>query len=127
MVDVAHNPHGAAALIDALDERFPGRPRVVVVGVNPHKDAEEILRVLQSGSRAVVATEVADAPAVPARVLGKIASALGFGTVVVEPGVRWALRAAVVVGRHRGHRRPHGSHYWIGEVRHLVAEAAGRR
>ncbi|HWD23929.1 MAG TPA: Mur ligase family protein, partial [Acidimicrobiales bacterium] len=77
VIDVAHNPHGVRALVDTLEERFPGRPRIVVVGINPHKDAEVMLARLQEGTRALITTEVTNAPAIPARILGKLATELG--------------------------------------------------
>ena len=124
VIDVAHNPHGVAALMATLDERFPGRPRIVVVGVNPHKDAEEMLTGLQPGARAIVTTEVADAPAVPASTLGKIATYLGYPTVRVEPDSASALAAAIAMASADDVVVLTGSHYWIGEIRHLVVRPA---
>ncbi len=120
VIDVAHNPHGVRSLVETLDEHFPDRPRVLVVGINPHKDAEEMLRLLRPGAKAVVTTEVADAPATPARILAKLATEVGFGTVRCEPDPIDAVGVA------RGLASPDdvvvltGSHYWIGAVRHLV-------
>lgn len=125
VIDVAHNPHGVAALMATLDEQFPDRPRIVVVGVNPHKDAEEMLSALQRDARAVVTTEVADAPAVPAHTLGKIATYLGYPTVRVEPDPAGALAAAVAMAAPDDVIVLTGSHYWIGEIRHLLVHRDG--
>lgn len=127
VIDVAHNPHGIRALIDTLDERYPGRSRVLVVGINPHKDAEEMLGLLVPGARAVVTTEVADAPAVPARILGKVAIDVGFEDVRVEPVPERALAVALDVATGDDVVVLTGSHYWIGEVRQLLLSSISPR
>lgn len=123
VIDVAHNPHGVRALIDALGERFPGRPRIVVVGINPHKDAELMLAHLQEGTSALITTEVTDAPAVPSTILAKMATELGYPDVRVAPRPATALATAIGLAGDDDVVVLTGSHYWIGEVRHLVSGA----
>lgn len=56
LVDVAHNPHGAEALVAALDEAFTLRTVVGVVGIMADKDAEGLLAALEPGLSQVVLT-----------------------------------------------------------------------
>ncbi|WP_370459456.1 folylpolyglutamate synthase/dihydrofolate synthase family protein [Isoptericola sp. BMS4] len=56
LVDAAHNPHGAQALVDALEEAFDLRTLVGVVGVMADKDVEGLLAVLEPALAHVVLT-----------------------------------------------------------------------
>ncbi len=58
VMDEAHNPHGVAALVDALDENFSFESLVGVVGVLADKDAEGILSALEPALDEIVVTEV---------------------------------------------------------------------
>jgi dihydrofolate synthase/folylpolyglutamate synthase len=127
VIDVAHNPHGVSALTETLDERFPRRPRIVVVGINPHKDVEAMLHRLQPHTRVVITTEVANAPAVPATILGKLAAELGYPEVHIEPRAEGAIAAAMAIANEDDVVVLTGSHYWIGEIRRIVTSAQGPR
>jgi len=122
VIDVAHNPHGAAALVETLDEVFPGRERVLVVGINPHKQAEEMLAVMLTGTRAVVTTQVFDAPAIPATALARMAESLGHRLVRAAPDSRQAVDLALELARPDDVIVCTGSHYWIGTVRGYLQE-----
>ncbi|ACZ30180.1 FolC bifunctional protein [Xylanimonas cellulosilytica DSM 15894] len=56
LVDVAHNPHGAQALVDTLDEVFEFTRLVGVVGIMGDKDAEGLLATLEPVLAEVVLT-----------------------------------------------------------------------
>jgi len=56
IVDAAHNPAGAAALVDGLDEAFSLKRVVGVVGVLDDKDAEGILAELEPHLAELVVT-----------------------------------------------------------------------
>ena len=56
-IDVAHNPDGAAALAEALDEVAEGRPVIACVAVLAEKDAEAMLRALAPAILHLVATK----------------------------------------------------------------------
>ena len=60
IVDVAHNPVSFQALRDALDDVFPGRSLILVLGVIGTKDLAGIARVIAPRSSAVVATRPHD-------------------------------------------------------------------
>ncbi len=116
VVDVAHNPHGVRALVETLVERFGERRWVVVLGVNPHKDAEAMLESLRDRTRDLITTEVDDAPAVPATTLAKLARELGFPHVEVEVDPARAVRHALSCATPDDVVVLTGSHYWIGRV-----------
>jgi len=56
ILDAAHNPHGARALADSLELLWPGRKRIVVMGVLDDKDRPGMVRPLMRNTRAVVVT-----------------------------------------------------------------------
>lgn len=56
LLDGAHNPHGMAATVTALQEEFAFRRLVVVLAVLSDKDAETLLDLLQPVADAVVVT-----------------------------------------------------------------------
>ncbi|WP_336659369.1 bifunctional folylpolyglutamate synthase/dihydrofolate synthase [Leucobacter sp. USHLN153] len=60
-VDAAHNPHGAAALVDAVTESFSFAELAVVVGVLADKDAAGLLAALAPIAHRVTVTPV-DSP-----------------------------------------------------------------
>jgi len=97
VVDAAHNPHGVAALADALEENFSFEALVGVVGVLADKDAEGILSALERVLDEIVITEVASSPrATPAEELGAIArDVFGPERVTVERRLPDAIDAAV--------------------------------
>jgi len=56
LVDVAHNPAGAEALVDALEESFNLQHVVAVVAVMADKDSEGLLSVLEPTVEEIVVT-----------------------------------------------------------------------
>lgn len=73
MVDAAHNPHGVAALREAIEEVFPLEHLVAVVGVMADKDAEGILAELEPACDAVVCVPVDSPRAMDVEDLAQIA------------------------------------------------------
>ncbi|MCK8610567.1 folylpolyglutamate synthase/dihydrofolate synthase family protein [Agromyces sp. C10] len=66
LVDAAHNPHGAAALVEALGEYFDFDELVVVLGVLGDKDATGIVRALEPTGARFLATQSESDRAIPA-------------------------------------------------------------
>lgn len=56
IIDAAHNPHAAYHLARALEEIYPGRQRVMVLGILDDKDASGIMRELAFNTRCCVVT-----------------------------------------------------------------------
>ncbi|ASR54226.1 folylpolyglutamate synthase/dihydrofolate synthase family protein [Cellulomonas sp. PSBB021] len=73
LVDGAHNPAGALALVSSLDEAFAFQRVVGVVGVMADKDPEAILSVLEPELAEVVVTQAGTSRAMPADELAEIA------------------------------------------------------
>lgn len=57
IVDTAHNPVSMASLRATLEDHFPGRPAVLVLGLSKDKDVDGILREVLPAASAVVFTK----------------------------------------------------------------------
>ncbi len=73
VLDAAHNPHGAAATAEAVQESFTFSPLVGVVGVMADKDYEGVLDAFEPVLAAVVCTQNSTARAMPAEELAEVA------------------------------------------------------
>jgi dihydrofolate synthase/folylpolyglutamate synthase len=78
VLDAAHNPHGAAALVDALEDSFVFSPLIGVVGVMADKDYEGLLATLEPVLAHLVCTQNSTDRALPAHQLAEIARGI-FG------------------------------------------------
>ncbi|HEY1530791.1 MAG TPA: Mur ligase family protein [Galbitalea sp.] len=95
VVDAAHNPHGAAALAEALGEYFTFDSVTAVLGILGDKDAAGILNALKGVVDEVIITQSTSDRAIPAAELAAIASSiLGAPRVRVEPSLTAALELA---------------------------------
>ncbi|WBB66876.1 folylpolyglutamate synthase/dihydrofolate synthase family protein [Micromonospora sp. WMMD812] len=83
LLDGAHNPHGMAATVAALQEEFAFSKLVAVVGVLGDKDAPALLELLEPVVDQVVVTRNSSPRALPARELAAMAAEL-FGPERVE-------------------------------------------
>ena len=94
IVDGSHNPHGAAATAEALEEAFPG-PKVAVYAAMADKDIEGVLGVLEPVFAAVVVTQMPGERAAAVEDLGEIArEVFGEDRVRVEPDLGNAIAQA---------------------------------
>jgi dihydrofolate synthase/folylpolyglutamate synthase len=73
LVDAAHNPHGVAALAEAVEEAFAFERLVGVVGVLADKDAEQILAGLEPLLAEVVVTRSSSERAMDVTDLAEVA------------------------------------------------------
>ena len=78
VLDAAHNPHGAAALVAALEDSFTFSPLIGVVGVMADKDYDGLLSVLEPAFAHIVCTQNSTARALPAHELAEVARGI-FG------------------------------------------------
>lgn len=78
ILDGAHNPHGARALVDALQESFSFDELRVVVSILSEKDAPGILRELARLGAPLVATHSRSERALSADVLAELAETEGI-------------------------------------------------
>jgi dihydrofolate synthase / folylpolyglutamate synthase len=103
VLDAAHNPHGAAAVVEAVRDSFIFDPLVGVVGVMADKDAEGMLAELEPIFAEVVCTQSSSSRSMSAEALGEIAADLfGEHRVRVLPRLDDALEAAVTLAETGG-------------------------
>jgi dihydrofolate synthase/folylpolyglutamate synthase len=96
VLDAAHNPHGAEAVAEALDDSFSLDPLIGVVGVMADKDAEGLLAAFEPHLAHVVCTQNSTERALPADELAVVAvEVYGEDRVTVEPRLADAIDVAV--------------------------------
>ncbi|GAA2013836.1 bifunctional folylpolyglutamate synthase/dihydrofolate synthase [Microbacterium ulmi] len=109
LVDAAHNPHGARALVAALGEAFDFDEWGVVLGILSDKDAAGIVAALAPVATRVFATPVGSERAADADAIADLAEAAGLDVTVhadlsdaADSAREWAAsserRAVVVAG-----------------------------
>jgi dihydrofolate synthase/folylpolyglutamate synthase len=97
IVDAAHNPAGAAALVEALSDSFSFQEAVGLVSVMTDKDIAGILRALRPAFARVVFTANSSPRAASATELARVAEDLGLWRpehVAVSNDLESALSAA---------------------------------
>ena len=98
IADVAHNPHGAHALAEAIQDSFTFASLVGVIGVLADKDATGILMELEPVLSAVVVCAPASRRAMPVDDLAALAvEVFGDSRVVVAPSVSDAIDVAATI------------------------------
>jgi dihydrofolate synthase/folylpolyglutamate synthase len=96
LLDAAHNPHGMAATVAALEQEFSFRRLVAVVAVLADKDAEAMLDQLEPVVDAIVITRNTSPRTMSAGALGVVAAEVfGEDRVRVEPDLPTAIELAV--------------------------------
>ncbi len=124
ILDVAHNPDGAAALAEALPGVTGGKPVFACVAILADKDAEAMLRALAPALEYVVCTELpADrlrasgrpgARSRPAAELAEICSRLDLAAEIVAEPEAALTRARELAAARDGVALAAGSHYLLG-------------
>jgi dihydrofolate synthase/folylpolyglutamate synthase len=103
LVDAAHNPHGVAASVAAIDEAFDFRRLVAVLAVLSDKDVRGMLDLLEPVVDELVVTQNSSDRAVPADELAAAAvEVFGADRVSVEPRLDDALETAVRLAEDTG-------------------------
>ena len=103
VLDAAHNPHGARALVEALDDSFNFSPLIGVVGVMKDKEWEEMLGILEPHFAHLVCTQNSTERALPANFLGEIARGIyGNDRVSVAPRLEDAIDQAAALAEAGG-------------------------
>jgi dihydrofolate synthase/folylpolyglutamate synthase len=78
VLDAAHNPHGAAAVVAALEDSFTFSPLIGVVGVMGDKDYEGLLSEFEPVLAHIVCTQNSTERSMPAAELAEVARGI-FG------------------------------------------------
>ena len=109
LLDGAHNPHGMAATVRALEEEFAFRTLVVVFAVLGDKDAAGLLDLLEPVTSQIVVTQNSSPRSMPLNELSQIAVEIfGEDRVTVADTMPDAIEEAVVLaesdtdGEHAG-------------------------
>lgn len=103
LLDAAHNPHGAAAVAEAIEDSFLLNPLIGVVGVMGDKDHEGMLAALEPVLAAVVCTQARTPRALPAEELAEVARGIfGFDRVYVAPRLDDAIDRAATLAEEGG-------------------------
>ena len=103
VVDAAHNPHGAQAAAEAVQEAFAFSPLVGVLGVMGDKDVEGLLEVLEPVMASVVCSQNSTPRSMPAESLGELARGVfGPDRVVVRPRLDDAIDEAIGLAEEGG-------------------------
>jgi dihydrofolate synthase / folylpolyglutamate synthase len=98
LLDAAHNPHGAEATVEAVQDAFTFSPLIGVFGVMADKDVEEMLRIFEPVMAEIVCTQNSTPRAMPAAELGEIAEDIfGAERVTVLSRLDDALERAVLM------------------------------
>jgi dihydrofolate synthase/folylpolyglutamate synthase len=96
LLDGAHNPHGMAATVNALQEEFAFSRLVAVVGVLADKDAAGLLELLEPVADMVVVTRNTSPRAMPVAELAELAEEIfGDNRVAVAADMPDAIELAV--------------------------------
>jgi dihydrofolate synthase/folylpolyglutamate synthase len=103
LLDAAHNPHGAAATAEAIEDSFLLNPLIGVVGVMGDKDHEGMLAALEPVLAAVVCTQARTSRSLPAEELAEVARGIfGIDRVYVAPRLEDAIDQAATLAEEGG-------------------------
>ncbi len=98
LLDAAHNPHGARAIAEALEDSFAFSPLIGVIGVMADKDYDGVLGALEPHLAHVVCTQNSTARTLPATRLAEVArEVFGPDRVSVEPRLADAIDQATTM------------------------------
>lgn len=98
LLDAAHNPHGARATIEAVQDSFSFSPLIGVVGVMADKDVEELLRIFEPVMAEIICTQNSTSRSMPAEELAEYARDIfGDERVSVAPRLDDAVERAVAM------------------------------
>jgi dihydrofolate synthase/folylpolyglutamate synthase len=96
LLDAAHNPHGMAATVAALEEEFSFTRLVALVAMLADKDVRHVLELLEPVADALVVTRNSSSRAMPAQRLAEIAAEIfGEERIRVAATMPDAIEAAV--------------------------------
>lgn len=121
VLDAAHNPHGAQAASETLNETFARLGSwVVVIAMLQGRDPTEMLQALGTADfDAVICCEPDWSRAIPAAEIARAAEALGMSAEVVPKPVD-AFHRALAVTADDDLIMVTGTHYIVGDIRNLA-------
>jgi dihydrofolate synthase / folylpolyglutamate synthase len=123
LLDGAHNPAGAQALRDYLDE-FEHGPLTLIFGAMRDKKLDEIARILFPVADRLILTPINNPRAAGVETLAPLARRFARGIVTEASSSAEALRIATTETPNNGLICVTGSLYLIGETRPLILKLA---
>jgi dihydrofolate synthase/folylpolyglutamate synthase len=103
VLDAAHNPHGAEAVVHALEDSFTFDPLIGVVAVMADKDYEGLLATFEPAMAAIVCTQNGTPRSLPADRLADVARGVfGIDRVYVAPRLDDAIEQAATLAEEGG-------------------------
>jgi dihydrofolate synthase / folylpolyglutamate synthase len=103
VLDAAHNPHGARASAEALEDSFALDPLIGVVAVMADKDYEGVLAAFEPVLAAIVCTQNSTSRALKAEELAEVARGIfGIDRVYVAPRLDDAIEQAATLAEEGG-------------------------
>ncbi len=120
LLDAAHNPSAMRRLVDAMQELFPGRRIVLVVGMLGDKDVVQCLETLRELANAVIATQPTYERAMAAERLAQLAGGV-FETVTCVQSIAAAMRQALALAGPKDIVLVAGSLFNVAEVKAFVS------
>jgi len=103
VLDAAHNPHGAAAVVEALEDSFVFSPLIGVVAVMNDKDYEGVLAAFEPVMAAIVCTQNSTPRSLSAEDLAEVARGIfGIDRVYVAPRLDDAIEQGATLAEEGG-------------------------
>lgn len=126
LLDGAHNPAGAAALRDYLDE-FEHAPLTLIFGAMRDKKLDQIAEILFPLADHLILTRINNVRAASLETLAALARRFAHGAVIEASSGAEAVRIAITQTPNNGLICVTGSLYLIGETRPLILKLAGQK
>ena len=120
LLDGAHNPAGAQALRNYLDEFRGPRPLTLVFGAMSDKRLDQLAEILFPVADRLVLTPVQNPRSASVKTLAPLAKQFARGTVIETTSSAEAVRTAIAQTPKDGLICVTGSLYLIGEVRPMI-------
>ena len=103
VLDAAHNPHGAEAVVDAIGDSFAFDPLIGVIGVMEDKDYEGLLSIFEPVLAHVVCTQNSTPRSMSSRALAEVAIGIfGHDRVSHTPSLADAIDQAAALAEAGG-------------------------
>ncbi len=127
IIDGAHNPDAARALMDAVDRYFPGEEITYIFGVFSDKEYDTIIRITAGRAKKIYTVATKDNPrALPADTLAEAVSRVNRNVTAVGD-VKRALRLALTETKKEDLILVFGSLSFLYEARDFFQEEGSQR
>jgi len=118
IIDGAHNPEGASVLKSTLEEYFPGRPLILVMGVAADKDYMAMIRTMVPGCKSFTAVATLTDRTLPAEELADCAGRY-CNNVSINDTIEGAIKTSLETAGNDDVICAFGSLYFMGTVRSM--------